>query len=158
MFYHNYPELPDIYATQSSNLWPHLHCHWTRNWSLPTLDIELRQQHLSKRWSTTTGEVLESNLEEDSEGWYPHVRYEYTVERKRYVSERLYFYSASGSTKRGANKHLSPYAVGKTVTIYYDPAKPEEAVLNKHVPLRRHFFHLFFASFFLVAGAQMLLS
>jgi hypothetical protein len=43
----------------------------------------LRHQHLSKRWSTTTGEVLESNLKEDSDGWYPHVRYEYTVERKR---------------------------------------------------------------------------
>lgn len=118
----------------------------------------LRRQHLSKRWSTTTGEVLESNLEEDSDGWCPHVRYEYTVERKRYVSERLYFYSVNGSTKRDANKHLSPYAVGKTVTIYYDPVKPEEAVLNKHIPLWQHFFWLFFASFLLVVGAMMLLS
>jgi Protein of unknown function (DUF3592) len=117
----------------------------------------LRHLHMSKRWSKTTGEVLESNLEEDSDGWYPHVRYEYTVGRKRYASERLYFYAVNGSTKRDAKKHLSPYAVGKTVPIYYDPVKPEEAVLNRHVPLWRHFFLLFFASFLLIVGATMLL-
>ncbi|TYQ25933.1 DUF3592 domain-containing protein [Pseudanabaena sp. UWO311] len=117
----------------------------------------LRQQHMSKHWYTTTGEILESNIEEDSDGWYPHVRYEYTVQRKRYASERLYFYAVNGSTKRDAMKHLSPYAVGKTVTIYYDPVKPEEAVLNRHVPLWRHFFLLFCASFLLIGGATMLL-
>ncbi|MEA5479118.1 DUF3592 domain-containing protein [Pseudanabaena galeata UHCC 0370] len=118
----------------------------------------LRHQNMSKRWSTTTGEILASNIEEDSDGWYPHVRYEYTVERKRYASERLYFYAVNGSTKRDANKHLSSYPVGKTITIYYNPMKPEEAVLDRNVPLWRHFFWLFFASFLLVVGATMLLS
>lgn len=116
-------------------------------------------QSASKHWSTTTGVILESNLEEDSDGWYPNVRYEYAVQRKRYANDQLYFYAVNGSTnKRDAKKHLTPYPVGKTVTIYYNPTKPEESVLDRQVPLWRHFFWLFFTLFLLIAGVAMLLS
>ncbi len=116
----------------------------------------LIRQHASNRWSTTTGEILESNLEEDSDGWGPHVRYLYAVEGKRYANDRLYVYLSNRSTEQDAKRHLSPYPVGKTVTIYYNPAKPEEAVLDRRVPLWRPLFWLFFTSFLLVVGAEIL--
>ncbi len=115
----------------------------------------LIRQHASKRWATTRGEILESNIEEDSDGWAPHVRYAYDVERKHYVNDRLYFHLSNRSTERDARKHLSPYPVGKTVTVYYNPRKPEEAVLDRQMPLWLPLFWLFFASFMLVVGVAM---
>ncbi|MDM7948111.1 DUF3592 domain-containing protein [Hydrogenophaga sp.] len=115
----------------------------------------LIRQHSSKRWPTTIGEILESNIEEDSDGWAPHVRYAYAVERKHYTNDRLYFHLSNGSTERDARKHLSPYPVGKRVTVYYNPRKPEEAVLDRRMPLWWPIFWFFFALFMLVAGVAM---
>ena len=116
----------------------------------------LIRQHASKRWPKTTGEVLESQLEEDADGWGPYVRYGYSVKEKHYVNDRLYFYLSNRSTEHEARKHLLPYPVGKVVTIYYNPRSPANAVLDRRMPLWRPLFWLFFASFWLVAAAAML--
>jgi hypothetical protein len=115
----------------------------------------LIRQHASKRWLTTTGEILESNLEQDSDGWCPNVRYVYAVDRKHYANGRLYFFLSNGSTQRDAKKHLLPYPVGKTVSVYYNPRKPEDAVLDRRMSLWRPLFWLFFASFMLIAGVAL---
>lgn len=116
----------------------------------------LIRQHASKRWPKTTGEVLESQLEKDVDGWGPYVRYGYSVKGKRYVNDRLYFYLSNRSTEHEARKHLAPYPVGKAVTIYYNPRSPANAVLDRRMLLWRPLFWLFFASFWLVAAAAML--
>jgi Protein of unknown function (DUF3592) len=112
-------------------------------------------QRGSKRWLQTTGEMLESNVEEDSDGWRPRVRYSYVVQGKRYANERLYFHLSNSSTERAATKHLSPYPVGKTVPVYYNPRHPEDAVLDRRMPFWLPLFWLFFASFMLAIGVKM---
>lgn len=112
----------------------------------------LIRQHASKRWPTTTGEILESNLEEDSDGWGPYVRYAYAVKG---TNDRLYFYLSNRSSEQDAKKHLSPYPIGKAVTIYYNPQKPEEAVLDRRMPLWWPLFWFCFTSFLLVVGVGM---
>ena len=115
----------------------------------------LIRQHASKRWPTTPGEILESHLEEDSDGWCPNVRYVYVVNRKRHLTGRLYFFLSNSSTEREAGKHISPYPVGKSVTVYYNPRKPEDAVLDRRMPLWWPLFWLFFSLFMLVVGVAM---
>ena len=118
----------------------------------------LLRQHASNNWPTATGEILESRLEEDSDGWGPRVRYEYTVESKRYSSDRLYFYVNNSGTAQNAKKHISPYPVGKKIMVYYNPHRREDAVLDRRVPLWRPLFFVLFTAFFLIAGVEMISS
>jgi Protein of unknown function (DUF3592) len=113
------------------------------------------RQHESKHWPTTTGKILESNLDGDSDGWFPHVRYAYTVNKKYYMHDRLYFYDNNSSSKREALRHLSPYPIGQTVTIYYNPRKPEDSVLDRRIPLWMSLFWLFFAGFWIFVGVKI---
>ncbi len=117
----------------------------------------LVRQHASKRWPTTMGKILESKLDEDSDGWYPYVRYSYSIHGENYASDQLYFYSCNQEPDEAeARTYLLPYPVGKAVTIYFNPHNPADAVLDTHVPLWRSLFWLFFTSFFLAIGAGML--
>ena len=118
----------------------------------------LLRQHASNNWPTATGEIIESQLEEDSDGWGPRVRYEYTVESKRYSSDRLYFYVSNSGTAQNAKKHISPYPVGKKIMVYYNPHRREDAVLDRRVPLWRPLFFVLFTAFFLIAGVEMISS
>lgn len=115
----------------------------------------LIRQRASKRWPATRGEILESGIEEDSDGWAPHVRYAYAVGGKHYANERLYFHLATRSTEHDARRHLTPYPVGKTVSIYYNPLKPEDAVLDTRMPLWLPLFWLIFTTLMLVVGVEM---
>lgn len=116
----------------------------------------LIRQNASKSWPTAIGEILESNIKEDSDGWVPYVRYRYTVEGKHYQNHRLYFHqSNSTSNERGAMQHLSPYPIGKKVSVYYNPRKPENAVLDRRMPIWLPLFFLVFAIFNLACGVAM---
>lgn len=116
----------------------------------------LIRQHQSRRWPTTAGEILDSGLDEDSDGWGPRVRYAYIVKEKRYTSDRLYFYLSTQSSAKDARKHLSPYPVGKAVTVYYDPREPQQAVLDRRVPLWWSLFFVLFSAFWFVVGTGLL--
>lgn len=116
----------------------------------------LVRQHALKHWPSTRGEILESKLEENSDGWYPYVRYSYSAQGKSYASDQLYFYSCNEAPAKRARTYLLPYPVGKAVTIYYNPRNPEEAVLDRRLPLWRPLFWLIFTSFFLAIGAGIL--
>ncbi len=116
----------------------------------------LLRSYVSRGWPATTGKVLESHYDEDSDGCMPHVRYAYTVDGAHYTNNRLYFHTCNRSTKQDTRKHLSPYPVGKAVSIYYNPSKPVDAVLDRHIPLWHPLFWLFFASIFIVVGVALL--
>ncbi len=110
----------------------------------------------SKGWLKTAATILESGLEEDSDGWRPVLLYSYTVKQKQYTSDQLYLYTCNSVSEREASKQLDPYPAGKTVTAYYNPSNPQEAVLNNHVPLWRHVFWVFFSGFLLFVGLAFL--
>ena len=64
------------------------------------------------------------------------VVYEYEAEGKRYTADTLQIRGNMQTTRsvRRERELLSRYPPGKSVLVYYNPAKPEEAVLQPGVP------------------------
>jgi hypothetical protein len=61
--------------------------------------------------------------------FYPEVTYTYTVNGKDYEND-VYRYSEQGMTELEAERVVNQYPEGASSTCYYNPADPEEAVLN----------------------------
>lgn len=89
----------------------------------------------SLTWQETKGEVIQSNISSKG-GWlgddeyFPEVRFSYAVGGE--VFEGCRFSVGNGSrflTYQEAERVLEYYQPGDTVPVYYDPNKPDEAVL-----------------------------
>jgi hypothetical protein len=118
--------------------------------------------HESKRWPTAKGTIRESRIEEGTGGRRGYfvliVLYTYLVKGREYKSDRLYFYDyQSKHWRHYVEKDLLLYPVGKIVTVYYNPRKPSDAVLDRNIPVWMTIFWLFFTSFLLVAGVGFFL-
>ena len=99
----------------------------------------------TRRWPVTFGRVITSGVttektEDMPEEWslpdQAKVVYEYEVEGKRYTADTLQI-RGNMQTARSVRRErelLSRYPPGKSVLVYYNPAKPEEAVLQPGVP------------------------
>jgi hypothetical protein len=94
----------------------------------------------ARHWQATFGRVVASAVEaratvrpgiaaEKVVGNYPRIVYEYEVEGRRHQSHRLTF--ARESPNRAIAATLARYPVGAEVTVYYDPTRPSEAVLER---------------------------
>ena len=96
----------------------------------------------SQAWPTTVGQVIESRVEERSgeeKKYRSIIRYAYTVDGAAFESER-YSFGSSRRSKKAAEKLCAQHPAGSTVQVYYDPAKPAQAVLvlqpaGRSVPL-----------------------
>ncbi len=109
---------------------------------LLALAAKLVEVYRARNWLTTTGTVTESKVQArkrqtmdegtrfESE---PRVTYEYEVGGKRYRASRISF----GEHIGGADvmPTLARYAVGNEVQVYYNPTNPEEAILERELPL-----------------------
>ena len=65
--------------------------------------------------------------------WVPRVSYRYTVNGAALEGTRIRFGLDSQSREESAAT-VAPYPVGRAVTVYYDPAKPTESVLERLPP------------------------
>ncbi len=115
----------------------------------------MARQHASKRWLTTQGEILQSNIQEDSDGWIPHIRYRYTVDQQDYTGKQIGFYTPNSGTEGYAKQQLASYPAGKIARVCYNPSNPQDAVLDRKIPLWRPIFWFFFTLFFGMGGVQM---
>lgn len=89
------------------------------------------------QWPSTGGVVQRSYLEErsDSEGGstsYPVVQYAYKVGANAYQGSKIAPGMEVGGM--GASKVIAKYPVNALVTVYYNPANPSDAVLEKNAP------------------------
>ncbi len=91
----------------------------------------------------------------DSFGYVLVVLYTYTVKGRVYKNNRLYFYNYKPQSRKGVEKDLLLYPVGKIVTVYYNPRKPSDAVLDSNIPIRLILTCLFFISFVLACGVGL---
>jgi hypothetical protein len=85
------------------------------------------------QWPSSRGRVISSDLNrrQDSDGNQSeeaHVVYEYLVGGTTLQGKRVAF---GGSGAGGARKTVKRYPAGATVDVYYDPAKPASAVLER---------------------------
>ena len=94
------------------------------------------QRKASAHWRSTEGKILKSRVEV-SGGKHttvmPRIVYEYTVEGRRHESEQVRagekFLRAY--TSKEAYAAVDRYPEGASVTVYYDPAEPGAAALER---------------------------
>ncbi|MCU0522065.1 MAG: DUF3592 domain-containing protein [Anaerolineae bacterium] len=95
----------------------------------------------SQTWPSVVGMVEEVEVREsrsrDEDGhidiaYYPHVGYAYDVAGQSYRAHRVTF-GAIKPVKQAAivKTALERYPLGSQVTVYYNPQKPSEAVLER---------------------------
>ena len=93
-------------------------------------------------WPSTNGRVVESEVRvsrersqgvgdfKDRRSALGHMRYEYHVAGRRYLGHRVRWVDVRVGSDH-AQQLVSAYPVGRAVTVYYDPANPQSAVLEQ---------------------------
>jgi hypothetical protein len=89
----------------------------------------------SRTWPQTVGLIHLSEVKIDNSGdgttYQARVRYSYTVDGTNYQAGRVYFGDALFSgLKAHSDRIVRPYQKGEPITVYYNPRRPREAVLE----------------------------
>lgn len=92
----------------------------------------------AKDWPTTEGKVISSEVGSHRSRSGGHsttiysakVIFEYSVNGKAYTSKKVSFGEYGSSSRRDAQKVFDKYPATKAVIVYYNPAKPEIAILE----------------------------
>ena len=92
----------------------------------------------SLSWPTATGTVLHSRVTSytsTSDGkptqmYSADIGYRYTVNKKTYTSRDVSLGEHSSNSSGGMRELTQQYPVGKSITVYYDPDKPHNALLE----------------------------
>lgn len=100
-----------------------------------------KKAEASRNWPAASGVVRSVKVSEqtstDSEGdsstsYTPRVEYDYSVNGVLYRGKKLAFGAEKGyASEKAAWAALAAYPEGASVTVYYDPANPGEAVLQQ---------------------------
>jgi hypothetical protein len=100
-----------------------------------------KQAEASQAWPGTQGVVSEarvtSSSHTDSDGetsysYSPHVEYTYQVGGQEYLGQNITFGFKQGyGSPAKAEAITARYPAGGAVTVYYDPANPQQAVLER---------------------------
>ncbi len=98
----------------------------------------VRNARASADWPTAQGQITASEIEHstDSDGddvYTPHVSYTYQANGLSYENFTIKFGETSYGDESTALEVLSRYPVGQAVTVHYDPADPDRAVLEAGV-------------------------
>jgi hypothetical protein len=94
----------------------------------------------AKRWTTGTATIVSATIEsrhshDTGTSYYPYVVYEYDAQGQRYRNDRLNFGSAVGKGVAGwVQNDIAKYQPGSQHPVYYDPADPRQAVLERKAP------------------------
>lgn len=94
----------------------------SRGWPTAEATIE-SSQVISRRSSSTTGT-------RSGRRYNPEIRFEFTVDGKPYTGDRVSFRDDHYGKREPAAEIAARYPVGSTVTVYYPPENPAEAVLE----------------------------
>lgn len=96
----------------------------------------------AQKWPTVSGRVVRSEIlksessDEDgtSYSYTPNIEYEYQVSGQNYSSKQVAFGGFSGTgSQKPAEKMVYKYPLNDSVSVYYNPANPHEAVLEQAV-------------------------
>lgn len=97
----------------------------------------------SETWPTASGQVLSCDViveestdrQEGTTTWYnPVVNYAYSVAGRDLQGSRLRFGNVRSASRKKAEAALGAYPSGGTISVRYNPDKPEECVLESRKP------------------------
>ena len=99
--------------------------------------IVLRNASVSKEWPLAQGEIVTSyvniSIDEDGTTYSADIAFRYVVNDRWLTADTVNFGEYGSSNRNHAADIVAKYPVGKVVNVYYDPAKPETAVLEPGV-------------------------
>jgi uncharacterized protein DUF3592 len=104
--------------------------------------VSRRRVAASQAWPAAQGQIaaasLHSYTRSDSDGndttyYEPKIEYAYTVGGQPLTGKRVAFGAAASTSRARAEQIVSRYAPGAAVAIYYNPERPQEAVLERSV-------------------------
>jgi len=113
----------------------------------------------SRQWPMVLGQVILSTIasSSSSEGgttYSPSIHYAYDIGGRAYNNSRVAFGGfTSTSNPRDAQKHTARYPAGAVVQVYYNPANPQDATLERRAGSST--FLIIFGGFFLVIGCGL---
>jgi len=109
-----------------------------------------KKERQCKNWSETTGEIISTKVhrtqlgtsgDEDLLSWmkyaYLEVQYKYTVDNKEYIGSRISYQKQVYIDPDEATLKYIQYAPEKKCKVYYNPLKPDEAILDKKTGLNK---------------------
>lgn len=103
----------------------------------------LQNARISDSWPTTDGEILSSNVrvdnDDDGTSYFGDVTFQYFVDDIPYTSDNVSFGQYGSSDRDHAASIVARYPAGEGVTVHYDPADPETAVLEPGVTWSSYF-------------------
>jgi len=86
----------------------------------------------SAEWPATSGTIISSELNAhpvSRRKAKANIRYEFSVNERRYSGDRIRFVDTSGNGKSIQQGILDTYPIGKQVEVFYQPDKPSNCVL-----------------------------
>lgn len=95
---------------------------------------------MSASWPEAAGKVIESKVVEASRSrsgtsskrmYKVWVTYDYEVDGRKYRGDQVGFMDGSSSSESGMAEEVKNYPAGNPVTVYYNPAEPQEAILDR---------------------------
>lgn len=105
--------------------------------------IRTRQKSsTSMAWPATVGRIITATVRQnsstDEDGhvdftYSPVVEYDYSVNNQAFKGRRIHYGITPSQSKAAAQKEADRFTPGMQVTVYYNPEKPAEAVLEKKV-------------------------
>ena len=103
--------------------------------------FQFRKVQSSRSWPYTPGRILSAKVdtsitrgnqdEADTTSYLPVIQYEYVVDNQHYLGNRIAFVARSYSRRKQAEEAMKAFEAGASVWVFYDPAKPGQAVLER---------------------------
>lgn len=97
----------------------------------------IEEAEASENWPTALGVITHADISQHTNEkgnimYSSSINYDYTVDNKSYIGDRISLSSSGESTSsiREVKKTLKTYPVDSKVTVYYDPELPNNAVLE----------------------------
>lgn len=89
----------------------------------------IRNARQSLRWPTEEGAIEHAEAQPETDDLLPRIEFSYTVSDQRYLTA-VHFPSGTTPTPELSRQYLEKYPVGRHVTVYYDPQRPQHATLE----------------------------
>jgi hypothetical protein len=122
---------------------------------------------LTRRWPTTGGIILSSEVKKETsryigtsgghfarspDGYHAVVNYKYVVNQKEFESDKIIHHPVGAGVYLSdyiPNECIKKYYPGKNVTVFYDPKKPEYAILEPgvNIPFSSYIAYILSGSF-----------
>lgn len=120
--------------------------------------INHRRAQATLAWPASPGQVLAAVVGvqsgENGPTYFPRITYTYNVNGQTYQNDRLVIGGGISGNRGPAEQIVARYPAGSSVPVYFNPANPQEAVLERRSGSTRFLVGL--GAFLLLMGCGLL--